>query len=129
MTDKIVELPQGLPRNNVEHPSTDQEIAEKEKELLQRKEAEIREEKRVQYLICDKQFMHDVTQLKALRSYMFQQAKKITQTGSIELGKLNLLHFAEDGRLPSAEEWSSLEHQTKAVPGLFESVGFPAGSE
>jgi hypothetical protein len=120
MTDKIEELPQGLLRNSAEHPSTDQEIAEKKK-LLQRKEgeveAEIREEKRVQYLICDKQFMDDVIQLKALRSYMFQQAKKITQTGPIELGQLNLLHFAEDGRLPSSEEWSSLEHQTNVLYG------------
>jgi hypothetical protein len=101
MTDNILELSKGPPQNDTVPPI----------------EQLLREKQRVQYLIRDAQFMNDVRQLKALRSYMIQQAKMVTQAGPIELGQLNLLHFAEGGRFPTAEEWSDLERQTKMLYG------------
>ena len=66
------------------------------------------------YSICDKQFMDDVTQLKALRSYMIRQAKS-TEAGIIELGDLNLLRFDEKGRSPTYAEWTDLEHRSNEL--------------
>ncbi len=66
------------------------------------------------YSICDKQFMDDVTQLKALRSYMIRQAKS-TEAGIIELGDLNLLRFDEKGRFPTYAEWTDLEHRSNEL--------------
>jgi hypothetical protein len=64
--------------------------------------------------ICDKQFMDDVEQLKALRSYMIRQAK-IAGVRTLELGDLNLLHFDEKGRLPTYKEWADLEHRSSEL--------------
>lgn len=66
------------------------------------------------YSIGDKQFMDDVAQLKALRSYMIRQAK-IAQAGTIELGQLNLLYFHEAGRLPTYDEWTTLEDRSSEL--------------
>jgi hypothetical protein len=62
------------------------------------------------YSICDRQFMDDVTQLKALRSYIIRHAKS-TEAGTIELGGLNLLRFDKKGRLPTSDEWTDLERR------------------
>jgi hypothetical protein len=64
--------------------------------------------------ICDKPFMEDVEQLKALRSYLIRQAKS-TAARTIELGDLNLLRFDQAGRFPTSEEWSDLEHRSNEL--------------
>jgi len=63
------------------------------------------------YAIRDRQFMHDIDQLKALRSYMIRQAKS-SEAGKIELGDLNLLRFELKGRYPTNAEWSAMEHHS-----------------
>ena len=63
------------------------------------------------YVISDRQFMDDVIQLRALRSYMIRQAKS-TKAKVIELGDLNLLHFGEKGRPPTREDWSDIEKRS-----------------
>jgi len=63
------------------------------------------------YSICDSQFMDDVEQLKALRSYVIRRVK-IAEAGTIELGDLNLLHRDEKGRLPTYREWADLERRS-----------------
>jgi hypothetical protein len=63
------------------------------------------------HAICDREFMDDVAQLKALRSYMIRQAKS-PEAGAIEIGELNSLHFDEKGRRPADDEWQVLEHRS-----------------
>ena len=64
--------------------------------------------------ICDRDFMNDVERLKALRSYMIQQARG-AEAGSIELGQLNVLRYTEDGRFPTVYEWQYLEHESNKL--------------
>src|SRR5882724_8955790 len=68
----------------------------------------------VKDLICDRQFIDDVMQLKALRSYMIRQAK-IPAAGTLELGDLNLLRFDLRGRFPTGKEWMDLEHRSSQL--------------
>lgn len=97
MTDNVVELPQGASQD-----ASRGSVASPEPTGAP---------DRFEPLICDRQFMDDVTQLKALRSYMIRQAK-IVQAGTIELGSLNLLRFDENGRFPTHGEWADLEHRS-----------------
>ena len=54
------------------------------------------------YFLCDKHFMADVEQLKALRSFMIRQAKTTTDSWKMELGALNLFRFDKRGRFPGS---------------------------
>lgn len=63
------------------------------------------------YLICDRRFMADIEQLKALRSYMIRQAKS-TNSWATELGELNLLVYHEAGRFPTSDEWRDFEQRS-----------------
>ncbi len=95
MSDKVVELPNGVPRD----------FGGDQKEKYQGTDL---------CSICDRQFMDDVTQLKALRSYLIRQAKS-PEPGTVELGDLNLLRFDEKGRYPTDAEWWSLEHRSNEL--------------
>jgi len=95
MSDKVVELPNGVPRD----------FGGDQKEKYQGTDL---------CSICDRQFMDDVTQLKALRSYLIRQAKS-PEPGTVELGDLNLLRFDEKGRYPTDAEWRSLEHRSNEL--------------
>ena len=67
------------------------------------------------YCLCDKHFMADVTQLKALRSFMIRQAKTTTDSWKMELGALNLFRFDKQGRFPDDQEWAELEHRSNEL--------------
>jgi hypothetical protein len=67
------------------------------------------------YTVCDSQFMHDVAQLKALRSFMIRQAKTTQEAWKIELGVLNLFRFDAQGRFPNDGEWAELEHRSNEL--------------
>ena len=95
MSDKVVELPNGVPRD----------FGGDQKEKYQGTDL---------CSICDRQFMDDVTQLKALRSYLIRQAKS-PEPGTVELGDLNLLRFDEKGRYPTDAEWRNLRTPKQRV--------------
>jgi hypothetical protein len=67
------------------------------------------------YTLCDSQFMDDVAQLKALRSFMIRQAKTTQEAWKIELGALNLFRFDAQGRFPYSDEWAELEHRSNEL--------------
>ncbi len=58
--------------------------------------------------ICDAQFMDEVSQLRALRSYLIRQAK-ITDARIPDLERLSVLRYNKDGRFPTNDERSELE--------------------
>jgi hypothetical protein len=74
--------------------------------------------------ISDEQFIKDLQKLKELRSFLIEQAIQLqpTETASISFGKLNLLRFRDDGRVPNEEEWELLERLTH---GLFRQLDEP----
>jgi hypothetical protein len=73
--------------------------------------ADSHDAERKTYRICDRRFMADIEQLKALRSYMIRQAKS-SSAWATELGELNLLYYHEEGRFPTSDEWRDFEHRS-----------------
>jgi hypothetical protein len=65
-------------------------------------------------MISDKQFIGDLEQLKALRSYMIRRAA-IAEAATIDFGDLNILRFDKKGRMPTKDEWSHLEDRSIAL--------------
>jgi hypothetical protein len=67
--------------------------------------------------ISDEQFIKDLRKLKELRSFLIEQAVQLqpTESASISFGKLNLLRFRDDGRVPNVEEWELLETLTQEL--------------
>jgi hypothetical protein len=65
-------------------------------------------------LIADRQFMHDLNQLKALRSFLIQAVVSPRLSESpIYFGSLNTLRYGlTGGRLPTSKEWALLEELT-----------------
>lgn len=63
--------------------------------------------------ICDQQFIHDLDQLKALRSFCIRQAVSVRSSdGAVHLDALNTLRYHPRGRWPSSDEWEKLEVST-----------------
>jgi hypothetical protein len=67
--------------------------------------------------INDEQFMKNLERLKQLRSFLVEQAIQLQPTAGAasSFGKLNLLHFRDDGRSPTEDEWDSLETLTETL--------------
>ncbi len=68
--------------------------------------------------INDFQFIHDLTLLKELRSFLLQEAAiSLSKQGTDELsfGALNLLRYGEGGRAPTLQEWSDVERHTQSL--------------
>jgi hypothetical protein len=67
--------------------------------------------------ISDEQFIRELKQLKALRSFLIEQAVLIkpSESGVISFGALNLLRYDRNGRSPTALEWSALENFTQEL--------------
>jgi hypothetical protein len=65
--------------------------------------------------IGDKQFMDDLGKLKELRSFLIEQAVQLKpgEAAAMSFGKLNLLRWRIDGRMPTQEEWTALEGLTQ----------------
>jgi hypothetical protein len=67
--------------------------------------------------ICDEQFIRELKQLKALRSFLIEQAVLLrpTESGVISFGALNSLRYDRNGRRPDPEEWARLEDLTQEL--------------
>src|SRR5215813_9716186 len=106
MSDKVVGLTQGVPVAPTEGATV---VPPEQSAQMSSQDNK--------YFICDQQFMGDLRQLKALRSYMIRQAKS-TEAGTIELDDLNSFRFREPekgGRWPTREEWSHLEDRSNKL--------------
>jgi hypothetical protein len=67
--------------------------------------------------INDPEFIEQLTQFRALRSFLTKQAIPVT---GLSTGDLNLLRLGKqgEGRAPTASEWRLLEHSTEALFSL-----------
>lgn len=68
-------------------------------------------------LINDWQFIHDLKQLKDLRSFFIQEAIRLETRDSepLAFGRLNLLRYDMKGRPPTEQEWSEVEKHSQTL--------------
>jgi hypothetical protein len=70
--------------------------------------------------IRDARFYHQLTQLRKLKSFLFEEKVKIKkdQLQSIDLGELNNFTCDKNGRVPSQVEWRLLDEKLSAITSL-----------